>query len=170
MDMDLPIGQELMERRIVLIRGRRVMLDADLAAIYGVSTKRLNEQVKRNLARFPEDFMFRLTPKEKAEVVADCDHLQRLKFSPNLPTAFTEHGAVMLASVLNSPVAVGASILVVRAFVHLKEVLATHHKLAERLNDLERRYDARFKSVFDAIRRLMAPPKIRPRQIGFKPA
>jgi len=169
MSMDLPLGQEVMERRILLIRGRRVMLDADLAAIYGVSTKRLNEQVKRNLSRFPEDFMFRLTPKEKAEVVADCDRLQRLKFSPNLPTAFTEHGAVMLASVLNSPVAVGASILVVRAFVHFKEMLATHHKLAERLDDLERRYDAQFKSVFDAIRRLMAPPRGHSRQIGFKP-
>ncbi len=86
------------------------MLDSDLAEIYGVTTKRLNEQVKRNKERFPEDFMFQLTTKEKAEVVANCDHLQTLKYSPNMPYAFTEHGAIMLASVLNSAVAVRASL------------------------------------------------------------
>ena len=100
------IPVEMIERKILLIRGEKVMLDADLAALYGVTTKRLNEQVKRNRERFPNDFMFQLTEEEKAEVVANCDHLKRLKFSPTLPYAFTEHGAIMLASVLNSPLAV----------------------------------------------------------------
>jgi hypothetical protein len=93
---------ERIERLILVIRGQRIMLDADLARLYGVSTKRLNEQVKRNKERFPERFMFRLTAKEKAEVVANCDHLQKLKFSPVLPHAFTEHGAIMAATVLNT--------------------------------------------------------------------
>jgi hypothetical protein len=130
---------------------------------------RLNEQVKRNLRRFPVDFMFRLNPEEKSEVVAKCDHLQRLKFSPNLPTAFTEHGAVMLACVLNSPAAVDASIHVVRAFIRLREMIAAHKGLSRRLDDLEKRYDSQFKTVFDAIRTLMSPPREPPRRIGFQP-
>ena len=93
---------ERIERLILVIRGQRIMLDADLARLYGVSTKRLNEQVKRNKERFPERFVFRLTSKEKAEVVANCDHLRNLKFSPVLPYAFTEHGAIMAATVLNA--------------------------------------------------------------------
>ena len=93
---------ERIERLILVIRGQRIMLDADLARLYGVSTKRLNEQVKRNKERFPERFVFRLTAKERAEVVANCDHLQKLKFSPVLPHAFTEHGAIMAATVLNT--------------------------------------------------------------------
>ena len=100
------IPVERIERAILLIRGQKVMLDADLAALYGVTTKRLNEQVKRNRDRFPYDFMFQLTQEEKGEVVANCDHLKKLKFSPSLPYAFTEHGVVMLASILNSIVAV----------------------------------------------------------------
>lgn len=103
------------ERAILMIRGHKVMLDADLAYLYGVTTKRLNEQVKRNRKRFPNDFMFQLTPREKAEVVAICDHLSSLKFSPALAYAFTEHGAIMLASVLNSRTAAQVSIQVVRA-------------------------------------------------------
>ena len=98
------------------------MLDADLAGLYGVTTKRLNEQVKRNRKRFPADFMFQLTSREKAEVVANCDHLTRLKFSPTNPFAFTEHGAVMVASVINSERAVEVSVYVVRAFVKLREL------------------------------------------------
>lgn len=114
------------EHPILFVRGRRVMLDADLAQLYGVATKRLNEQVKRNWARFPEDFMFQLTANEKTEVVAICDHLKSLKFSSTLPYAFTEHGAIMLASVLNSPIAIDASVHVVRAFIRLREILGTH--------------------------------------------
>jgi hypothetical protein len=111
------IPVERIERSIFLIRGQRVMLDADLAELYDVTTKRLNEQVKRNRGRFPADFMFQLTAKEKTEVVANCDHLSKLKFSPVLPNAFTEHGAIMVASVLNTPRAIQTSVLVVRAFV-----------------------------------------------------
>lgn len=161
------IPSERIERAILLIRGQKVMLDADLAELYGVTTKRLNEQVKRNRDRFPDDFMFQLTTDEKGEVVANCDHLKRLKFSPVLPHVFTEHGAVMLASVLNSPVAVEVSLQVVRTFIRLRELLSSHKDLAIRLDDLELKYDAQFKTVFDAIRSLMRPPEPRKRNIGF---
>ena len=144
------------------------MLYADLADIYGVSTKRLNEQMKRNRDRFPEDFIFQLTMEEKAEVVANCDHLKKLKFSPALPYAFAEHGAIMLASVLNSAVAVRASIQIVRAFVRLREIISSSKELAKRLDDPEKKYDSQFKVVFDAIRQLMTPPEITKKKIGFR--
>jgi hypothetical protein len=156
-----------LEDRILIIRGHRVMLDADLADLYGVTTKRLNEQVKRNRERFPAEFMLRLTIREKAEVVANCDHLKKLKFSPTLPYAFTEHGALMLANVLSSEVAVRASVQVVKAFVRLREALGAHKDLARRLAELEKKYDSQFKVVFDAIRQLMEPAKPKPRRIGF---
>jgi hypothetical protein len=156
------------ERRILSIRGQRVLLDADLAALYGVSTRVLNQAVKRNRDRFPEDFMFRLTAPEKAEAITNCDHLRPLRFSPSLPHAFTEHGAIMLASVLSTPVAVQASVQVVRAFVRLREILAANKDLARKLEELEKRYDAQFRVVFDAIRQLMAPPERPRRSIGFR--
>ena len=112
------------QQRILLIRGEKVIIDADLADAYGVPTRRLNEQVKRNRERFPEDFMFQLSADEKAEVIANCDHLDKLKFSKALPHAFTEHGAIMVASILNSPKAIEVSVFVVRAFVQLREVIA----------------------------------------------
>jgi hypothetical protein len=115
---------EVVASRILFLRGQRVMLDADLAELYGVTTKRLNEQVKRNTDRFPGDFMFQLTLAEKAEVVANCDHLGQLKFSSSLPYAFTEHGALMLGNVLKSSRAVEVSLLVVRAFVQIREMLS----------------------------------------------
>lgn len=155
------------DARILMIRGTRVMLDADLAELYGVTTKRLNEQVKRNRDRFPEDFMFALTAEEKAEVVANCDHLARLKYSPTLPYAFSEHGTIMLASVLNSPIAVNTSVQVVRAFVRLREIAGLHKDLAKKLGELEKRYDDQFAVVFDAIRGLMQPPPAPRRRIGF---
>ena len=108
------IPVEAIERRILLIRRQKVMLDSDLAQLYGVSTKRLNERVKRNRKRFPSDFMFQLSEQEKSEVVANCDHLKNLKFSPVLPRAFTEHGAIMLASILNSSTAVEVRFLPVK--------------------------------------------------------
>jgi ORF6N domain len=157
------------ERRILLLRKHKVMLDADLAELYGVSTKRLNEQVKRNRDRFPADFMFRLTTAERAEVVVKCAHLSRLRFSPALPYAFTEHGAIMLASILNSPVAVRGSIQVVRAFIAMREALAANKGLTRKLASLERKYDAQFKAVFDAIRRLVAAPTPSRPRIGFRP-
>lgn len=124
----------------------------DLAGLYGVTTKRLNQQVRRNIERFPEDFMFELHPAEKAEVVANCIHLARLKFSPTAPLAFTEHGALMAASVLNTSRAIEVSVYVVRAFVRLNQALTSHKELARRLDHLEARTDARFKAVFDALR------------------
>ena len=113
------------------------MIDADPAALYGVPTKWLNEQVRRNAGRFPEDSCFQLSPAENAEVVANCDHLARLKFSPSLPYAFTEHGAIMAANVLNSARAVKMSVHVVRAFVRLRELIASHKELVKRLDELE---------------------------------
>jgi len=168
------IPVERIQKSILLIRNQRVIVDADLAVLYGVSTKRLNEQVKRNRDRFPEDFMFRLTPAEKAEVVANCDHLSRLKFSPMLPNAFTEHGTIMAANVLNSPPAIRASVYVVRAFVRLREMLATHQELARQLAELERKvggHEASIRSIIATIRHLMQLPE-RPqrRQIGFHTA
>ena len=158
--MSVLVPRERIEQTILIIRGHRIMLDADLAGLYGVTTKRLNEQVKRNRKRFPADFMFQLTSREKAEVVANCDHLTRLRFSPANPFAFTEHGAVMVASVY-----------VVRAFVKLRELLGTHKKLAQKLAQLERRvesHDDHIHSLFEAIRQLMEPLASRSRRIGFK--
>jgi hypothetical protein len=157
--------------RILLIRGERVILDSDLAAFYGVPTKRLNEQVRRNRARFPEDFVFPLTAGKKAEVVANCDHLSTLKYSRALPHAFTEHGALMAASVLNSERAVNVSVFIVRAFVELREVVAHHKELARRLLELERRlgtHDAQIAEVVAAVRQLLSPRSVpKKRRIGF---
>ena len=158
---------ERIERTILLIRGEKVMLDADLAEIYGVTTKVLNQAVKRNAVRFPTDFMFQLTEAEKLEVVTNCDHLAKIKFSPHLPYVFTEHGALMLANVLNSERAALASVQVVRAFVRLRQMLASNAELSRKLAALEKKYDAQFKVVFDAIRQLMTPPETKRREIGF---
>ena len=158
---------ERIERAILLIRHEKVMLDLDLAAIYGVTTKALNQAVKRNAPRFPADFMFRLTEAEKTEVVTNCDHLARLKFSPHLPSAFTEHGALMLANVLNSERAAQTSVQVVRAFVRLRQLLSSNTELARKLESLEKKYDTQFRVVFDAIRKLMTPEPTKRREIGF---
>ncbi len=155
------------ESRILLVRGHNVMLDSDLAELYRVSTKRLNEQVRRNHERFPEDFMFQLTSKEALRSQSATSKRGR-GGRRYRPYAFTEHGAVMLASVLNSAVAVQASIQVVRAFIRLREILASHKELARKLAELERKYDKQFKVVFDAIRELMAPPRKQRKPIGFQ--
>ena len=162
------IPVERIQKTILLIRGEKVIIDADLAALYRVSTKRLNEQVKRNSSRFPGDFMFQLSNDEKAEVVANCDHLNRLKFSRTLPYAFTEHGTIMAANVLNSERAIHASVEVIRAFVRLRLVLASNAELSRRLDELESKYDRQFKVVLEAIRQLMSPPVSRRKQIGFR--
>ena len=159
------------EPLIHTIRGHKVLLDTDLAALYGVPTKRLNEQVRRNLERFPADFRFRLTRDEKAEVVANCDHLVKLKFSSQLPHVFTEHGAIMAASILNSPQAVEVSVFVVRAFVKLRQWMANHKELSDKINELERKFaghDEAIRQLVTAIRQLMAPPAtVKKRPIGF---
>jgi len=143
------------------------MLDRDLAEIYGVETKRLNEQVKRNSKRFPADFMFQLTTEEKHEVVAKCDHLKVLKFSSTNPYAFTEHGAVMLAAILSTDIAVQTSVLVVRAFVHLRKLLSTNEELARKINELELKYDGQFDLVYKAIKKLIDVPRPNRKPIGF---
>ena len=161
---------EVIERKILIIRGQKVMLDRDLAKLYGVTTKRLNEQVKRNKSRFPEDFMLQLTAEEKAEVVANCDHLSRLKFSPVFPFAFTEHGAIMAASVLNTQRAADVSIYVVRTFVRLRTVLSTHKELARNMAELEDKvahHDGAIRTLIDAIKQLMKQPEPKEKKIGF---
>ena len=145
------------------------MIDADLAALYDVSTKRLNEQVKRNQGRFPDDFMFQLTPAEvqtlnRSQTATGSQRHRDPRFAPY---AFTEHGALMAASVLNTTRAVEVSLYVVRAFVQLREALATHKDLTRRLDALEAKYDRQFKVVFDAIRELMTPPEPKRRPICF---
>jgi hypothetical protein len=160
------VAVDQIEPRILLIRGERVMLDADLAELYGVPTKRINERVKRNQTRFPGDFVWPLTAEEKAEVVANCDHLARLKFSRTTPYAFTEHGAIMAASVLNTPRAIEVSVYVVRAFVRLRKLLSTNKEFALRLDELERKvdsHDVAIQSLVAAIRHLMEPPPLPPR-------
>ncbi len=166
--MDEIIPLEAIQQKIFLIRGHKVMLDADLAELYGVSTKVLNQAVKRNNKRFPDEFMFQLTKHEKEEVVTNCDHLKKLRFSHALPFAFTEHGAVMLATVLNSSIAVQTSIQVVKAFIKLREILATHKDLAGKIAAMEKKYDTRFKVVFKAIHALMIPQDKKRPKIGFK--
>ncbi|OHC71516.1 MAG: hypothetical protein A3H93_20455 [Rhodocyclales bacterium RIFCSPLOWO2_02_FULL_63_24] len=156
--------------RILLLRDQRVMLDADLADLYGVETRALNQAVKRNADRFPGDFMFQLNADEKAEVVANCDHLAKLKFSRSLPYAFTEHGALMLGNVLKSSRAIEVSLLVVRAFVQIREMLSAHKDISAKLDQMERKlssHDQAIAGLIDAIRQLMNPPAPARRGIGF---
>lgn len=162
-----PLAAETIAGRIIMLRGERVLLDSDLAGLYGVGTKTLNRAVKRNRDRFPGDFMFQLTREE----------IGNLRYQNGtsswggrryLPQAFTEQGVAMLSSILRSKRAVMVNIEIMRAFVQLRRILATHADLARKLAALERKYDAQFKSVFDAIRELMTPPTPKPRRrIGF---
>lgn len=153
--------------RIFVLRGLRAILDSDLAKLYGVPTKRLREQVKRNAERFPGDFAFLLSPQELAALRSQNATSRGHGGARYPPMAFTEHGALMAANVLHSPTAVTMSIFVVRAFVRIRRAFVDHEELARKLEALERRYDERFKAVFDAIRALMVEPKPPRRQIGF---
>jgi len=161
--------------RIRTVRGQKVLLDADLAALYGVATKVLVQAVRRNLRRFPADFMFHLTEQElralRSQIVTLDDALGRARWrgrhAKYLPYAFTEQGVAMLSSVLRSERAVQVNVEIMRAFVRLRGLIADHRELARRLDDLESRYDRQFKVVFDAIRELMAPPPAPKRRIGF---
>lgn len=167
-DVSAIVLAERVLQSIMPIREHRVILDADLATLYGVSTKALNQAVRRNLDRFPDDFMFQLTAAEKAEVVTNCDHLYRLKFSRTCPYAFTEQGVAMLSSVLNSQRAVAVNVQIMRTFVRLRHMLATHADLAQKLLEMEKKYDKQFAVVFDAIRQLMTPPDVPAKPpIGF---
>jgi hypothetical protein len=157
---------------ILPLRGQRVILDRDLAELYGVDTRTLNQAVKRNVERFPADFLFQLTANEQTMLSSGFAHLRRLRFSRTPPYAFTEHGAIMAASVLSSPRAVEVSVLVVRAFVKLRELLFTHKELAKKFSQLEARlanHDEAIQQLLLAIRELMEPPPPPPRRpIGFR--
>lgn len=148
------------------------MLDADLARAYGVPTRRLNEQVRRNQDRFPADFLFRLTAAEKQEVVANCDQLRRLKFSKAPPWAFTEHGAIMAATVLNSPQAIAMSVYVVRAFVRMRENLAANSAILKRLAEIDGTllvHDETLRGLWAKLRPLLEPvPDLPQKRIGFR--
>ena len=154
------------------------MLDRDLAQLYGTTTIKLNQQVKRNKLRFPEDFMFQLTEEEKAEVIANCDNLKSLKYSHHLPYAFTEHGAVMLASVLNSERAIKVNIQVVRIFTKLREALLTHKDVLFKLEKIERgllkqdeknkKFEGEIQLIFQTLRRLLNTPAPPRKSIGYK--
>ena len=167
--MNDPIPSEKIEKCIFLLRGQKVMLDADLAELYGVETGALKRAVKRNRERFPEDFMFPLTFQEVG--ILRCQNgISSWGGHRFLPYAFTEQGVAMLSSVLKSKRAVQVNIEVMRAFVKLREMLASHKDLALKLAEMEKKYDSQFKVVFDAIRELMAPiePPPKPRRIGFR--
>jgi len=161
------ISNGRIERIIFMIRGQKIILDRDLADLYAVTTKALNQAVKRNERRFPLDFMFRLTKEEKKELVTNCDRFQTLKHSSVLPSAFTEQGVAMLSSVLNNEKAIHVNIAIMRAFVRLRKILSSHAELARMLDNLEKKYDAQFKVVFDAIRQLMVQPEPARKKIGF---
>jgi hypothetical protein len=161
------IPSERIERQIHLLRGHKVMLDRDLAQLYGVKAIALRQQVKRNQARFPDDFMFRLSKREAAQLVSQAVIPSVRSLGGFLPYAFTQEGVAMLSSVLRSERAIQVNIAIMRAFVRLREMLAGNAELARKLDALETRYDAQFKVVFDAIRRLMAPPNRPKREIGF---
>lgn len=162
------VPADRIEKAILLIRGQKVMLDADLAALYGVETKVLVQAVKRNLERFPEDFMFQLNHKEfailRSQFVTSSDWGGR-RYPPY---AFTEQGVAMLSSVLRSPRAIQVNIEIMRAFIRLRQMLASNAELARKLDALEKKYDAQFKEVFEAIRQLMTPPEPKRRAIGFR--
>jgi hypothetical protein len=160
------------ERRIYIIRGQRIMLDMELSLIYGVSTGRLNEQVRRKIDRFPADFVFRLTLVEWRELIANCDKFQSLKNYPGTPLAFTEHGAVMLAAVLNSPRAVQASVAIARAFVRMRRAAFGRRELAARLRELEGRvggHDKDIHELFSALDALNDENPSASKKIGFSP-
>jgi len=162
-----PLVAEAIASRIVMLRGERVLLDADLAELYGVETKLLNRAVKRNRGRFPDDFMFQFT-EEEAGNLRFQNGTSSWGGRRYLPQAFTEQGVAMLSSVLHSKRAVMVNIEIMRAFVRLRRILSTHADLARKLVALEKKYDMQFKVVFDAIRELMAPPEpARKRRIGF---
>jgi len=162
---------EVIATRILEIRGKKVMLDRDLAKLYGVTTKVLNQAVKRNIMRFPGDFMFQLTKIETKELVTICDRFNTMKHSTVMPYAFTEQGVAMLSGVLNSERAVRINILIMRAFTKLREILLTHKELAVKIDALEKKYaehDKTIKSIFEAIKQLLEPPPVKEKRIiGF---
>ena len=167
------ILQEAVESKIFIIRGFKVMLSTDLAKLYGTGPKVLIQAIKRNIERFPEDFMFQLTPEEARNSRSQIVTLKQGQNIKYLPYAFTEQGVAMLSSVLNSRRAIQVNIAIMRAFVKLRQIIATHKELADKLNELERKFNQHDKDIlviFEAIRQLMEPPPAKARVItGFKP-
>lgn len=167
------VPNELIASRILLIRDQKVMIDSDIAELYGVTTKRLNEQVKRNISRFPSNFMFELTKEEKAQVVANCDHLEKLKFSPVLPKVFTEHGIMMVANVLTSERAIQVSIQIIEVFIKMREILTDNLSLKLEIEEIKKKLSNQSKNielVFNYLDELIEKkenPKPR-KQIGYK--
>jgi hypothetical protein len=167
----LLVPDEVVISKILLIRGKKVMLDRDLAELYGVTTFRLNEQVKRNKKRFPDDFMFKLTKKEKQHLIDGHEHLNSLKFSPVLPNVFTEHGAVMLASVLNSDRAIEVNIQIVRIFTKMREMLLNYKDVLLKMEQIEKKvtgHNEDIQMIFSALKQLLTPPQEPRKRIGFK--
>ena len=162
------VTTEQIERQILLYRGQKVLLDVHLAALYGVTTKRLNEQVRRNHSRFPDDFMFQLMLDKvealRSQIATSKGGRGGRRYAPYV---FTEQGVAMLSTVLNSERAIQVNIEIMRAFVRLRQLLASNDRLARKLEALEKKYDGQFKVVFDAIRQLMTPPEPKKRKIGF---
>lgn len=162
--------QTKIEDRILLIRGQKVMLDRDLAELYGVETKHLNRQVRRNIERFPEEFMFQLNKEEKSELVTNWHRFKPMKHSAHPPFAFTEHGVAMLANVLRSERAIKISVAIVQTFVRLRKWVLTHQEYVLKLKELEQKiegHDIQIRKIFKAIRELMMPPEKPKREIGF---
>lgn len=162
------ILEEKIEKKIFLIRGKKVMLDKDLAKLYGVSIKRLNEQVKRNLDRFPNDFMFQLTIDEAASLRSQFATLKRGQHRKYLPYAFTEQGVAMLSSVLNSKRAIHVNIQIMRTFTKLREMIENNKGLRKKIEEIEKKYDKQFQIVFEAIKRLIEPEISPKRKVGFQ--
>ncbi|MEK6790563.1 MAG: ORF6N domain-containing protein [Deltaproteobacteria bacterium] len=160
----------MIEKKILLIHGEKVMIDADLADLYEVPVKTLNQAVKRNIGRFPADFMFQLSKEEDDSLRSQFATLKKGRGAHRkyLPYVFTEQGVAMLSSVLNSERAVNVNIEIMRAFVKLRQMLASNAELMKKMTDLEKKYDEQFKVVFQAIYELMKPPEPKKRQIGFK--
>lgn len=165
--MEYTVSQEIIEKRIFLIRNEKVMIDRDLADLYEVKTKVLNQTIKRNKDRFPKEFMFQLTENEKSELVTNCDRLKKLKHSTSFPYVFTEHGIAMLSSVLNSKKAIQVNILIIKTFVNLRKLIKTHKDILLKIDQLEKKYDNQFKIVFDTLRDLIIPKINTKRKIGF---
>ncbi len=162
------ILQETIQRKIFTLRGKRVMLDRDIAVLYGVETRVINQAVRRNKARFPDDFMFQLTKEDikilRSQIVILKEN-QHLKY---MPYAFTEHGILMLSSVLNSERAIQANIQIMRAFTKMREMLLSYRDLKEKIENMEQKYDYQFKAVFEAIQQLLEPPDKPQSKIGFQ--
>lgn len=172
-DSIVKIPDEIIINKILLIRDKKVMLDRDLAELYGVTTKRLNEQVKRNLKRFPSDFMFQITQSEKEQLILNFEYLDSLKFSPVLPYVFTEHGAVMLASVLNSEKAIEVNIQIIRIFTQIRQLLTDNTDLRLEIEKIKNKVENQNKNIelvfqyLDELIEKNEPPKLR-NKIGFK--